>query len=297
VIQETQEPAVGQQPEGASDVFMNPSSDTGLDEVPAFMPYADDDDAVLHQAGMDKPDFMTQLLGCFMNTECPCQQEMGCAVFAEAVAEFLKDLVGEDTQTTEVPMPPQEPAQDNYSSLPYPLEHITPANTNDQPMPEVVQPADAPPANQGPGTAAAGVGAAIGDTQSNPEYPIGAENPMTGTQDSNPMTPTNTNLQEDPSYHHQYPSCPYTGQCPYTGHCPYPYHYNVPSVPYTEPVTQPVETSKPKKPAKVQPVQPTQPLKPIKEVTPMSDLETFGVDTMECRPSDLTGYQPGAGPF
>jgi hypothetical protein len=305
VVQETQEPAI----EGEQQVpFMNPSDETGLDDVPAFMPYADDDDAVLHAAQMKKPDLMTQLLGCFMNQDCT-SEELGCAVFAQAVAEFLKELVGDDSETTVVPVAPDEPVEDSNpetpptEAFPYPLEDI-------QEQPETQTVGAAVGAVVGTSTVTENV--PVGAVPTDPTYPVGEGNPSPDIQDSNPPeapnytgdsnppNPENTNLQEDPNYHHQYPSCPYTGQCPYTGHCPYPYHYNVPSVPHTETVPQP-EIAKPKKPAKNKPAQPVQPpakpTKPVQKIDPMLDLETFGVDTMECRPSDVSDYLPGAGPF
>jgi hypothetical protein len=294
VPQETQEPAI----EGGQQVpFMNPSNESGLDDVPAFMPYADDDDAFLHQTMMDKPDLMTQLLGCFMNQELT-DEELGCAVFAQAVAEFLKELVGDDNDATAVPVAPDEPIEDNTSSanpteaLPYLLEDI-----KEQPTPETEQVGTVVGATAGAASSLAPTDnvPAIGQVQASPDNPVGTENP--NTEDSNPPNPENTNLQEDPNYHHQYPSCPYTGQCPYTGHCPYPYHYNVPSVPYTETAPKPSEIAKPKKPAKAKPTKPAKPAKPVEKIDPMLDLETFGVDTMECRPSDVSDYLPGAGPF
>jgi hypothetical protein len=286
IIQETQEPATWQ-----PEPFMNPSQEAGVDDVPVFMPYADDDDAVLQQAKMDKPDFMTQLINCFMDQECG-SEELGCALFAEAIADFLKELVGDDSSDTAAPVVPDDPIEDTTSAnpaevLPYPLEDIKEQQPmSENPMPESTV------------ETGAGVGAAVGAIPpTTPETPVGVETPASGSQESNPPMPENTNLQEDPSYHHQYPSCPYTGQCPYTGHCPYPYHYNVPSVPYTEPTQQPVNVTKPKKPTKVKPVQPTKPVKPVEKVDPMVELETFGVDTMECRPTDVSGYLPGTGPF
>ena len=321
VPQETQEPAI----EGGQQVpFMNPSNESGLDEVPAFMPYADDDDAFLHQTMMDKPDLMTQLLGCFMNQELT-DEELGCAVFAQAVAEFLKELVGDDNDTTAVPVAPDEPVEDNTSeteffkelvaddsettvapvapvedtpppvyqpeAFPYPLEDI-----KEQPMPETEEVGTVVGATAGAASSLTPTDN-VPATDQIPDNPVGTENPNTGTQDSNPPNPENTNLQEDPNYHHQYPSCPYTGQCPYTGHCPYPYHYNVPSVPYTETAPTPSEIAKPKKPVKTKPTKPAKPAKPVEKIDPMLDLETFGVDTMECRPSDVSDYLPGAGPF
>jgi hypothetical protein len=309
VIQETQEPAFQQPPDLGEQVpFMNPSHETAMEDAPAFMPYADDDEAVLNQAQMDKPDFMTQLLGCFMNPECH-SQELGCTVFAQAVADFLKDLVGEDSDTTEVPAPPEEPVEDGtlgggeigigaLAGHPPAAENPntgTPAS--EEPVETIPPPISEEKKNdEGSNATGAGVGAVIG-AQPDKLPPTGAADPTTGAQDNYPPKPENTNLQEDPSYHHQYPSCPYTGQCPNPGHCPYPYYYNVPSVPYTEPApqpAQPAEIIKPKKPAKVKP---TKPGKPVQEITPMSDLETYGVDTMECRPTDVSGYLPGTGPF
>ncbi len=90
-------------------------------------------------------------------------------------------------------------------------------------------------------------------------------------------------LQEDPAYHHHYPSCPYTGRCPY------PYHYSVPRV---EPVNPPrAEEQEPKsKP----PVKPMKPLKPVKKkflLLFMGEMDFChpDVDTMECRPTDIHG--------
>ena len=297
VIQETQEPAMQQPPDLGEPVpFMNPGNETTLEDTPAFMPYADDDEAVLNWAHMDKPDFMTQLLGYFMNPECQ-SQELGCTVFAQAVADFLRDLVGEDSDTAEVPTPPEEPVE----TIPAPIsdEQAVPESQQEEVekiVADYLQTVEDKKKDEGSNATGAAIGAVTGAQTDNPP-PTAAVNPTTGSQESNPPNPENTNLQEDPSYHHQYPSCPYTGQCPNPGHCPYPYYYNVPSVPYTEPTSQPAQPAeiiKPKKPAKVKP---TKPGKPIPEVIPMSDLETYGVDTMECRPSDVSGYLPGTGPF
>jgi hypothetical protein len=79
-------------------------------------------------------------------------------------------------------------------------------------------------------------------------------------------------MQEDPYYHHHYPSCPYTGRCPYPGS-------------YVPPVVRPVE-----------PVTPPQPTTPQAPTPPKKKFSLFGassrvahpeVDTMECRPTDL----------
>jgi hypothetical protein len=77
--------------------------------------------------------------------------------------------------------------------------------------------------------------------------------------------------KEDPYYHHQYPSCPYTGACPY------PHSYYVPPV-------RPVETPEPAP----QP-EPSQPKKKKFSLFNWSFeiMEQQGVDTMECRPTDL----------
>jgi hypothetical protein len=79
--------------------------------------------------------------------------------------------------------------------------------------------------------------------------------------------------REDPAYHQQYPSCPYTG-------CPHPYSYHpagtmpVESVPGKKPVKKPACNSQPK------------PVKPCcgdgEQAKPHPD-----VDTMEARPTDL----------
>jgi hypothetical protein len=103
-----------------------------------------------------------------------------------------------------------------------------------------------------------------------------------------PLQPTGgvsqgNNLQEDPHYHHQYPSCPYTG------HCPYPYH-----VPVVTPVTSPRPAKPKKKPEHVT-------HKPVKKtVFILNGLEYTihpDIDTMECRPSDIHGEMDNDGPY
>src|SRR5262249_43089369 len=163
------------------------------DEVPAFMPYADDDDAFLHQTMMDKPDLMTQLLGCFMNQELT-DEEVGCAVFAQAVAEFLKELVGDDNDTTAVPVAPDEPIEDSTTStnsteaLPYPREDI-----KEQPMSETEQVGTVVGATAGAASSLTPTDnvPAIGEVQAEQDNPVGTENPNTGTQDTNPPNPEN----------------------------------------------------------------------------------------------------------
>jgi hypothetical protein len=78
-------------------------------------------------------------------------------------------------------------------------------------------------------------------------------------------------LREDPNYHYHYPSCPYPGNCPY------PYHYQLP----------PVQPVRPMLPQRESPPAPKrgEPHRQISYFTP--DMESAGVDTMECRPSDL----------
>ncbi len=70
----------------------------------------------------------------------------------------------------------------------------------------------------------------------------------------------------------------------------------MPSVPNS--VEQPPPVIKPKKPAKPKP---TKPGKPVQKITPLiDDMDALGdpyVDTMECRPTDVSGDLPGAGPF
>ncbi len=79
-------------------------------------------------------------------------------------------------------------------------------------------------------------------------------------------------MREDPNYHYHYPSCPYPGNCPY------PYHYQLPPVPPVRPV-QPQRESPPER---------DRPHRQISYFTP--DMEGAGVDTMECRPSDLPHF-------
>jgi len=78
-------------------------------------------------------------------------------------------------------------------------------------------------------------------------------------------------MREDPNYHYHYPSCPYPGNCPY------PYHYQLPPVP-------PVRPAVPQRESPPAPER-DKPHRQISFFTP--DMEGAGVDTMECRPSDL----------
>jgi hypothetical protein len=131
------------------------------------------------------------------------------------------------------------------------------------------------------------------------------------------------NAQEDPSYDHQYPSCPYTG-CPSTG-CMYPYYNHAP-VPTPED-TSSDEAVHPKKkrkktasPSQVRtqggiydPQEPGErvdtpaattplfPIKPMKKPTPGEAEEESEahpeVDTMEARPTDLERDPFATDPF
>jgi hypothetical protein len=85
-----------------------------------------------------------------------------------------------------------------------------------------------------------------------------------------PHKPGAADLREDPNYHQQYPSCPYTGGCPY------PHQYTVPKV-------QPTETPK------------TSPRDNNVSTDP-DNVVHAEVDTMECRPTDLPVTDDG-GPF
>jgi len=91
-------------------------------------------------------------------------------------------------------------------------------------------------------------------------------------------------FREDPYYHHQYPSCPYTGQCPY------PHNYNLP------PVTEPMKKSKPDEQSRLildedrimQWTQAATTDAGVKALMANIDSVLHGdIDTMECRPTDV----------
>lgn len=131
------------------------------------------------------------------------------------------------------------------------------------------------------------------------DTPPSDESPMNPdeAQDSG-VNPNHHPAREDPHYHHHYPSCPYTGRCPY------PYHYNIPRVDPVE--RRSSETPPTQQPAEIQAeeqqqssTEPMPPAKPVKKKKIKKFFFLFigeeacecqpGVDTMECRPTDLHG--------
>ncbi|MBM4073617.1 MAG: hypothetical protein FJ271_32560 [Planctomycetes bacterium] len=135
------------------------------------------------------------------------------------------------------------------------------------------------------------------DTPPDAEMPPSDESPTNLVESQEPGVGSQQYpAREDPHYHHHYPSCPYTG------HCPYPYHYNIPRVDpvqrrsnETQP-TQPAETHAEEQQAPPEPMPPVKPVKKKKKLfflligEAVSDCACQpGVDTMECRPSDLHG--------
>lgn len=129
------------------------------------------------------------------------------------------------------------------------------------------------------------------------DMPPSEESPMNPAEaQESGANPNHHPAREDPHYHHHYPSCPYTGRCPY------PYHYNIPRV---DPVERRSNETQPTQPAEIQAeeqqqssVEPMPPVKPSKVKKKKflflligeeaSECQP-GVDTMECRPSDLHG--------
>jgi hypothetical protein len=112
-------------------------------------------------------------------------------------------------------------------------------------------------------------------TQGSPE--VQTEEPASDETQENPSSEESAdpsslpNMQEDPYYHHHYPSCPYTGRCPYPGS-------------YVPPIVHPVEPVAPPLPA---PEAPKPPKKKFSWFGASTSVAHPEVDTMECRPTDL----------
>jgi hypothetical protein len=106
-----------------------------------------------------------------------------------------------------------------------------------------------------------------------PPYPPGVD----------PVTPPGMpNCQMDPYHQHQYPGCPYMGGCPYGGsRCSPP--------PVQEPTTSKINKKKKKKKLKLTPASLLRKVKKGADAEELNAEERGvpGVDTMECRPSDL----------
>jgi hypothetical protein len=121
-----------------------------------------------------------------------------------------------------------------------------------------------------------------------PYYP--EESPSEEAESIDPGEPPT--CEEVPDYHHQHPECPYmNGSCP-RGYYDYPHSYLVPQV----------EKPKKVKKTKVQKIDSQVFRVPSNLIIECEELEsgsatTQGVDTMECRPSDLEESEVAYPPY
>lgn len=249
----------------------NSAAEYGFDEPGPIMPTIADDSDEFEDVVAEAPECPT----CGQEKkECCCCQGMlklmklmcgneGCPdccakTLAELIAEYFEQLAGEEEATPETPVVPEDGTE-------------TPEDG--QASENVDNPPDAA------------------------DMPPGSETPMNPDEPQEPgANPDQHPAREDPHYHHHYPSCPYTGRCPY------PYHYSVPRVdpverPRSEQPSTPPATTEPSEPANPMDPMTPKPAKPVKKKKKLLFLligeavsdGPYGVDTMECRPTDIDG--------